>query len=92
MPSVSKYSTPASFSLVKRRVPEMQVQDFALAGQEIVFDVEAVHGFEMAAQDGGRNQLRDLGGFVAAFFDGVQRLGADLQVLLVFSYHCETRA
>ena len=31
----------------------MQVQDFALAGEEVVLDVEAVHRLEMAAQDGG---------------------------------------
>jgi len=31
----------------------MQVEDFALAREEIVFDVKAIHGLEMAAQDGG---------------------------------------
>ena len=47
-----------SFGLVKKhttifefgegRVPEVQPQDFALARQEVVFDVEPVHGLEMA--------------------------------------------
>jgi hypothetical protein len=28
----------------------MQMQDFTFAGQEIVFNVQSVHGLEMAAQ------------------------------------------
>ena len=38
----------------------MQVQDLALARQEIVLDVEALHGLEVATEDGGRDQLGDL--------------------------------
>ena len=41
--------------LLEGSVPEFEVKDFALAGQEIVFNVQAQHGFKMAAQDGGRN-------------------------------------
>ena len=55
--------------LLESCVPEFEVQNLALAGQEIVFDVEAQHGFEMAAEDGGRDQLGDFGGLVAALLD-----------------------
>ena len=61
----------------------MQVQDFALAGKEIVFDVEAVHGFEMAAQDGGRDQFGDRGGFAGGVFDGVERFAPRLQIFFI---------
>ena len=37
------------FELLESRIPEVQVQDLALAWQEIILDVEAVHGFQMAA-------------------------------------------
>ena len=59
------------------------MQDFALARQEVVLDVEPVHGFEVAAQDGSRDQLGDGGGFAGGVFDGMQRCGADLQILFV---------
>ena len=62
------------FQLGERSIPEMQVQDLALAGQKVVFDVEPIHGFEMAAQHGDRDQVGDRRGFVAAFFDRVQCL------------------
>jgi hypothetical protein len=71
------------FQLGEGRVPEMQVQDFALARQEIVLDVEAIHGFEMATQNGGRDQFGDGGQFRCRLFDGVQGFAAGLQVLLV---------
>ena len=61
----------------------MQVQDLALARQEVVFDVEPVHGLEMAAQHGDRDQVGDGGGFARGVFDGMQRLQAHLQILLV---------
>ena len=38
----------------------MQVKNFALARQEVVLNVEAIHGFEMALQDGNRNQVGNL--------------------------------
>src|SRR4029077_8659370 len=74
----------AFFELGEGRVPEVQAQDFAFAWQEVVFDVEPVHGFEMTAQHGDGYQVGEGGGFVAAGFDFVQRLQANLQILLVF--------
>src|SRR5260370_23474322 len=61
----------------------MQVQDFALARKKIVVDVEAIHRLEMAAEDGGRDKFCNRGSFAGGIFDAVQRLRADLQVLLV---------
>ena len=59
--------------LLEGRIPELEVQNLALARQKIVFDVEAQHGFKMAAQDSGRDQLGNFGGLVAALLDLVQR-------------------
>ena len=84
--------------LLEGRFPEFEVQNFALAGQEIVLDVEAQHGFKMAAQDGGRDQFGNFGGFVAAVLDLVQRVVAQLLARGLFfvafpaPYHCEVRA
>src|SRR5208282_872567 len=65
------------------RIPKMQVQNFALARKEIVFDVEPVHRFKMATQNSCRNQFGDGGRLACAVFNGVQRLSAHLQVLLI---------
>ena len=61
----------------------MQAQDFALARQEVVLDVEPVHGLQMPAQNCDRDQVCDRGGFVFALLNLVQRLEAMLQILLV---------
>ena len=61
----------------------MQVQDFAFARKEIVFNVEPVHGLEMSAQHRNRNQFRDSGSLGRAVFNGMQRLQTDLQILFV---------
>ncbi len=84
--------------LLEGRFPEFEVQNFALARQEVVLDVEAKHGFKMAAQDGGGDEVGDFGGFVAAVLDHVQRVVAQLLARGLFSrsvpsvYHCEVRA
>ena len=59
----------------------MQVQDLALARQEVVLDVEALHGLEMAAQHRGRD---DVGAAASSFsfpplFDGME--GSQPQLL-----------
>ncbi len=61
----------------------MQMENLALPRQEIVFDIEPVHGLEMTPQDGDGNHIGDGGAFIVAFLDRVQRLLPDLQVLLV---------
>ncbi len=59
--------------LLERSIPEMQMQNLALARQEVVFDAEAQHRLKMAAENGCRDKLGHFGGFVAAFFNRVQR-------------------
>ncbi len=64
--------------LLEGRLPELEVQNLALAGQEIVLDVQPQHGFKMAAQHRGRDQLGHLGRLVAAMLNLVQRGVAQL--------------
>src|SRR5690349_17830917 len=40
------------FELLKGGVPEMQVEDFALAREKVVLDAQPLHGFEVAAKNG----------------------------------------
>ena len=47
-------------------VPEVEGEDLALAGEEVVLDVEALHGLEMTAEDGGGDEVGDLGRVVFA--------------------------
>ena len=61
----------------------MQMQNFTFARQEVVFDLQAVHGLKMTPQYRDGNQIGNRGCFVCAFLDGVQRLLSDLQILLV---------
>ena len=78
---VSKHA--CFFELGESRIPKMQMQDFALARQEVVFDVETVHRLKMAAQHRSRNQLGDCSRFARRVFDGVQRFATRLQVCFV---------
>ncbi len=66
------------FELLEGRFPELEAQNLTLAGQEIVFDVEAQHGFEMATQDRGRDQLGYLCCFIVSLFKLVQGCIAEL--------------
>src|SRR5216683_2778417 len=59
-------------------VPEVQAEDLALAGQEVVLDAEALHGFEMAAEDCGGDEIGDGGGLVASGLEGVEGVEANL--------------
>ena len=52
----------------------MQMQDFALARQKVVFDIEAVHGLKMAVEDCNRDQFGNCSGFISALFEFVKRL------------------
>ncbi len=61
----------------------MQAQYLALAWQEVIFDAQPLHRLQVAAQHGGRDQLRDFGQLVAALLDGVKRIQARLQVALI---------
>ena len=59
-------------------VPEMEGENLALAGEEVVLDAEALHGLEMTAQDGGGDEVGYLGRVVVADFEGVEGVEADL--------------
>ena len=61
----------------------MQPQDFALARQEVVLDVEPLHGLEMAAQHSNGDQFGDDRSFITALLDVMQSLQTNLKVLLV---------
>ncbi len=61
----------------------MQVKYLALARQEVVLNVEPVHGFEMALKNGSRNQIRNRRRLVVPFFNQAQHRGARMQVRLV---------
>ena len=53
-------------------VPEVEREDFGFAGQEVVLDAEPLHGFEVAAEDGGGDELGDGGRVVAALLEIMQ--------------------
>src|ERR1039458_1399939 len=65
------------FEVLEGRFPELEAQNLTLAGQEIVFDVEAQHGFEMATQDRGRDQLGCIGRVVIAFLNFMEIIAAE---------------
>ncbi len=60
------------------RVPEVEGENLALAGEEVVLDAEALHGFEMTAQDRGGDEVGYLGCIVVADFEGVKGVETDL--------------
>ncbi len=76
------------FQLRKGKVPEFEVEDLAFAGEKIVFNAQAQHGFKVPAQDGGRNQIGDLRNLVAAGLYGMQGFQTDLLSLLLLLRVC----
>ena len=71
------------FEFGERRIPEVQVQNLALARQKVILDIEPVHGFKMAMQHGSRNQFGDSSGFACGIFDGVKGVTPCLQICFV---------
>src|SRR5689334_9106525 len=67
--------------LRKSRLPEMQMENFAFLRQEVVLNPKALHGLQMPMDDGVGNKLADFRGLVAAFFNIVQRLQTQLQIV-----------
>ena len=59
-----------------RRLPEVQVQNLALARQKVVLDAQPLHRLQVPPQDTCRNQIRNLRGLIAAGFYPVQRIQA----------------
>ncbi len=61
----------------------MKVQDFTLARQEVVLNVEPVHGFKMPPKHSNRNQVRNQRGLRVPCLNRAQRSSPRLQVRLV---------
>ncbi len=59
------------FQLLEGRIPEVQTQDLAFARKEIVLDVETIHGLQMTAQYGRRNQFCHLSHIIATALDSM---------------------
>ena len=54
--------------------PELQPQNVALVGEEVVADVQPLHRLQMRPDDAVGDERADLGGVVASGFEIVQRL------------------
>ena len=61
----------------------MQAQDLALAGQEVILDIEAIHGLQMTPQDGDGDHIRDVSHLIVALFDSMQSFNPYLKVNFV---------
>ncbi len=75
---------PRCFQNLERGIPEFQVQDFALAREQIVVDAEPVERAQVAVYDGGGDDFGHLCRVAVAFFDVLQRLGAQFEARFVF--------
>ncbi len=64
-------------------IPEVKMQYFTLPRQEVIFDIETIHRLEMTAKNSHRNQISNGRSFTGCIFNGMQSLGANLQILLV---------
>ena len=68
---------------VERVRPELQPQDVAFVGQQVVADVQPRHRLQVRADDAIDDERADRGGVVAAVLEVVQRRGADREPRLV---------
>ena len=68
---------------LERLRPELQTQDVALPREQVVVHVHPRHRAQVAADDAVGDERGDLGILVAAVLDVVQRVGPNLQPLLV---------
>ena len=72
------------FQLLEGRIPEVQAEDLAFAWQEIVLDVETVHGLQMTAQYGRRDQFRCPSHVIVTVLDGMQSFKSNFKILFAF--------
>ena len=56
--------------------PELKVENFTFAGQDIVFDIETEHGFQVRFDDGVGDDVTKFGEIALTGFDGVEGIGA----------------
>jgi hypothetical protein len=59
----------------------MQMENLTLLRQKVIFDIQPLHGFKVAANDGRGNQFADLSRVVPAALNVMQCLQTKLQVL-----------
>ena len=77
---------------LERVRPELQPQDVAFVGQQVVADVQPRHRLQVRAHDAIDDERADRRGLVAAVFEIVQRLRADRRAApCPPSYHSVTR-
>src|SRR5690348_7950217 len=60
------------------------MQDFALAGKQIVIHIESIHGAQMAAKNRRRDDIRNFGDFACTFLDIFQSLRAEREARFIF--------
>src|SRR5262249_9172995 len=59
--------------LLERVIPELQVQDVALAGEQVIVNVDPRHGAQVAPHDRHRDEFRQAGRVVVAFLYFLKR-------------------
>jgi hypothetical protein len=59
-------------------IPEVEMKNLTLAGEEVVLDAEALHGLEVAAKDGCGDEIGYLGDVVVAGFKRVEGVESNL--------------
>ncbi len=59
------------------------MEDLALARQEVVLDVEPVHGLQVTPQNRRRDQIGDISHLISALLDGMQHFKSHFKILLV---------
>ena len=59
------------------------MEDFAFAGQKIIFDAQPQHGLKMPAQHRGREQVGNFRRLIAPSLDGMQGIQTDFLPLLL---------
>ena len=71
-PGSGQLNDARGFQFLESGVPEFEVKNFAFASEQVVGNSETSHGFQVQADDGVGDDLRDFGFFAAVFFDGFQ--------------------
>ena len=75
----SQLNDAGGFQFLESGIPEFEVKDFAFASEQVVGNSETSHGFQVQADDGVGDDVRDFGFFAAIFFDGFQRSAAQFR-------------
>ena len=79
-----KMDRVALFQQLKCGIPEFQVQNLALAWEEIVLNAQSFHCVQMTAHDGGSHDAGHLRSLARSFFDRFQHFAAQGKARFVF--------